>query len=67
MLLASNSADLIVLRALRRRTAGGLEISDLSTKLAQQRTCSVVLLGEPQRSQSSVLTSPASTSVATLS
>jgi nucleotide-binding universal stress UspA family protein len=38
------SSDLIVLRSKRLRTAGGLAISDITTQLVQQLTCSVVML-----------------------
>ncbi|MFE1745740.1 cation:proton antiporter [Coleofasciculus sp. H7-2] len=48
------SFDLIVLRSLRYRTAGGLEVSDVTTQLVQHLTCSVVLLGEPQRTTTGV-------------
>lgn len=47
----SQGYDLVVLRSQPRRTsAGGLAVSDLTTILAPQLTCSIVLLGEPQRS-----------------
>lgn len=46
---AAKSSDLVILRSKRQRTAGGLAISDVTTKLIQQLTCSVVMLGEPQR------------------
>ncbi|HEY9807589.1 MAG TPA: cation:proton antiporter, partial [Candidatus Obscuribacterales bacterium] len=52
---AAKSHDLVVLRSLRHRTAAGLEISDVTTQVAQQLTCSVVMLGEPQRSQSGLV------------
>ncbi|HEY9747477.1 MAG TPA: universal stress protein, partial [Allocoleopsis sp.] len=48
---AAKPYDLVILRSLRRRTTAGLDISDITTQIAQQLTCSVVLLGEPQRSQ----------------
>lgn len=52
----AQSFDLVVLRSLRRRTsAGGLAISDVTTEVVQQLTCSVVMLGEPQRLHSAVL------------
>lgn len=42
-------SDLVILRSQRQRTAAGLAISDVTARLAQQLTCSVVMLGEPQR------------------
>ena len=57
---ASQSCDLVVLRSLRRRTsAGGLKISDVTSELVQQLTCSIVMLGEPQRLQPPVVGSKA--------
>ncbi|MEP0754514.1 cation:proton antiporter [Trichocoleus sp. Lan] len=55
ILNTARSFDLIVLRSLRYRTAGGLEVSDITTQLVQHLTCSVVLLGEPQRTTTGVL------------
>ena len=49
ILNAARSSDLVILRSKRQRTAGGLVISDVTTKLVQQLTCSLVMLGEPQR------------------
>ncbi|WP_017324642.1 cation:proton antiporter [Synechococcus sp. PCC 7336] len=40
--------DMVMLRSIRRRTSGGLAISDLSTQVLERLSCSVVLLGEPQ-------------------
>jgi nucleotide-binding universal stress UspA family protein len=46
--------DLVVLRSFRRRLSiGELAISDVTTEVVQQLTCSVVLLGEPQRHHAS--------------
>jgi Kef-type K+ transport system membrane component KefB/nucleotide-binding universal stress UspA family protein len=60
ILAASKSYDLVVLRSQRRRTsAGGLAVSDLTTLIAQQLTCSVVLLGEPQRTFPTVMATSA--------
>ena len=39
--------DLVVLRSVRRRTAGGLAVSDVTTKALEKLTCSLVLFGEP--------------------
>lgn len=47
ILKAAQAFDLVVLRSTRRRTAGGLAVSDVTTRVIQELTCSVVLLGEP--------------------
>ncbi|RMF27343.1 MAG: hypothetical protein D6756_02070 [Cyanobacteria bacterium J083] len=47
ILRISNNYDLIVLRSVRRRTAGGLAVSDITNKLISQLNCSMVLFGEP--------------------
>jgi len=49
ILSASQAADLVVLRSTRRRTAAGLAVSDVTTQLLGQLTCSIVMLGEPHR------------------
>jgi Kef-type K+ transport system membrane component KefB/nucleotide-binding universal stress UspA family protein len=41
------SFDLVVLRAARYRTAGGLAVSEITTQVIQELKCSVVMLGEP--------------------
>ena len=41
------SFDLVVLRSMRRRTAGGLAVSDVTTQVLSELTCSMVLFGEP--------------------
>ena len=46
-------SDLVILRSQRQRTSAGLAISDVTARLAQQLTCSVVMLGEPQRAVAS--------------
>ncbi len=52
ILQAARLYDLVVLPFIRNRTSpGGLAISDVTTQLARQLTCSIVILGEPQRSQ----------------
>ncbi|BAY82853.1 sodium/hydrogen exchanger [Calothrix parasitica NIES-267] len=44
----SNSYDMIILRSVHRRTAGGLAVSDVSNKLLSSiNNCSMVLFGEP--------------------
>lgn len=39
--------DLVILRSMRRRTAGGLAVSDVTTKLLKKLTGSLILFGEP--------------------
>ncbi len=52
ILQAARLYDLVVLPFVRNRTTpGGLAISDVTTQLASQLTCSIVMLGEPQRTQ----------------
>ncbi|MEL6460401.1 MAG: cation:proton antiporter [Cyanobacteria bacterium J06621_15] len=44
----SNSYDMIILRSVHRRTAGGLAVSDVTNKLLSSiNNCSMVLFGEP--------------------
>jgi nucleotide-binding universal stress UspA family protein len=65
ILNASDSADLVVLRSLPRLTSAGTEIGDFTTQLVQQLTCSVVMLGEPQRRPAGVLLNPPQRNTAT--
>ena len=52
ILQAARLYDLVVLPFIRNRTSpGGLAISDVTTQLARQLTCSIVMIGEPQRTQ----------------
>jgi len=44
---AARSFDLVVLRSMRRRTAGGLTVSDVTTEVVNSLTCSLILFGEP--------------------
>ena len=44
---ASHAFDLVILRSFRRRTAGGLAVSDVTTEVLKKLTCSLVLFGEP--------------------
>jgi hypothetical protein len=54
---AAQAHDLVVLRSLRRQVGGdGLTLGSLTTPLVQQLTGSVVLLGEPQGTPTSLLT-----------
>lgn len=39
--------DLVILRSVRRRTAGGLAVSDVTTQVIKSLTCSVIIFGEP--------------------
>jgi len=43
----SSSFDLVVLRSFRRRTAGGVSVSEITDEVLQQVTTSLVLFGEP--------------------
>jgi Kef-type K+ transport system membrane component KefB len=47
ILRAAQGEDLVILRSVRRRTAGGLTVSDVTTRVINHLTCSVVLFGEP--------------------
>ncbi len=44
---AAQSVDLVILRSIRRRTAGGLAISNVTTKVIEELKCSLILFGEP--------------------
>ena len=44
----ANSYDMVILRSVHRRTAGGLAVSDVTNKLLSSiNNCSMVLFGEP--------------------
>lgn len=43
----SQSFDLVILRSMRRRTAGGLAVSDVTTGVIGTVACSMILYGEP--------------------
>jgi Kef-type K+ transport system membrane component KefB len=47
ILKASRHVDLVILRSMRRRTAAGLAVSDVTHQVLDSLTCSVVLFGEP--------------------
>ncbi|AFZ04483.1 cation:proton antiporter [Calothrix sp. PCC 6303] len=52
ILQAARLYDLVVLPFTRNRAiSDGLGISDVTTQLARQLTCSIIMLGEPQRHQ----------------
>ncbi|GAA6615260.1 cation:proton antiporter [Scytonema sp. NUACC26] len=56
ILQAARLFDLVVLPFVRNRTSPDrLAISDVTTQLANQLTCSIVVLGEPQRIQTAVV------------
>lgn len=66
ILQAARLYDLVVLPFTRNRTSpGGLAISDVTTQLARQLTCSIIMLGEPQRTHAVPLPTgiPSTTSV----
>ncbi|NJK28352.1 MAG: universal stress protein, partial [Coleofasciculaceae cyanobacterium SM2_3_26] len=44
---AARSFDMVVLRSVRRRTVAGLAVSDVTTQVLSEITCSAVLFGEP--------------------
>ncbi|MGF1676296.1 MAG: cation:proton antiporter [Rivularia sp. (in: cyanobacteria)] len=43
----ASSYDMLILRSFRRRTAGGLAVSDVTSKVLSEISCSMVLFGEP--------------------
>lgn len=47
ILTAARHMDLVILRSMRRRTAGGLAVSNVTHQVVDTLTCSVVLFGEP--------------------
>jgi nucleotide-binding universal stress UspA family protein len=47
VLEVAQSANLVVLRSLRRRTIAGLAVSDITTQVIKELTCSLVVFGEP--------------------
>lgn len=47
ILTAARHVDLVILRSMRRRTAGGLAVSNVTHQLIDTLTCSVVMFGEP--------------------
>jgi Kef-type K+ transport system membrane component KefB/nucleotide-binding universal stress UspA family protein len=64
ILQAARLYDLVVLPFIRNRTSpGGLAISDVTTQLASKLTCSIVMLGEPQRTPTNVIASHALPSI----
>jgi hypothetical protein len=52
---AARLYDLVVLPFIRNRTSpGALAISDVTTLLVRQLTCSIVMLGEPPQNTQSI-------------
>ncbi|WP_039730209.1 cation:proton antiporter domain-containing protein [Leptolyngbya iicbica] len=47
ILTAARHVDLVILRSMRRRTAAGLAVSDVTHRVMDDIPCSVVLFGEP--------------------
>jgi len=43
----AQSSEMVILRSIRRRTAGGLAVSNVTTRVIQGIACSMVLFGEP--------------------
>lgn len=67
ILQAARLYDLVVLPFIRNRTSpGGLAISDVTTQLARQLTCSIVMLGEPERNPTAVLPTAVSNTTAVI-
>lgn len=65
ILSAAQSHDLVVLRSVRRRTsAGGLVLGDLTAELVTRLSCSVVMLGDPQQTNSTTFSEQSSRSTA---
>ncbi|MCF4966174.1 cation:proton antiporter domain-containing protein [Nostoc sp. CMAA1605] len=57
ILQATRLYDLVVLPFIRNHTnPGGLAISDLTTQLARQITCSIIVFGEPQNTPPNITT-----------
>ncbi|MCT7955539.1 cation:proton antiporter [Laspinema palackyanum] len=44
---AAQSVEMVILRSIRRRTAGGLTVSNVTTKVIEELKCSLILFGEP--------------------
>lgn len=47
ILRATAMVDMVIWRSLRRRTAGGLAVSDVTHEVIRKLACSMVLFGEP--------------------
>jgi len=51
ILKAALDHEMVILRSVRRRTAAGLAVSDVTTQVMESLKCSIVLLGEPYASR----------------
>ncbi|WP_448525725.1 cation:proton antiporter domain-containing protein [Parathermosynechococcus lividus] len=49
ILQEAQQCDLVLMRSIRRGTAGGLTVSDITTQVVQQLHTSVILFGEPHK------------------
>ncbi|MFN3678799.1 cation:proton antiporter [Thermosynechococcus sp.] len=49
ILQEAQECDLVLMRSIRRGTAGGLTVSDITTQVIQQVQTSIILFGEPHR------------------
>jgi Kef-type K+ transport system membrane component KefB/nucleotide-binding universal stress UspA family protein len=47
ILKIARNYDMVILRSTRRRTAGGLAVSDVTTQVIAELDCSLVMFGEP--------------------
>lgn len=67
ILQAARLYDLVVLPFIRTHSSpGGLAVSDVTTQLARQLTCSIIMLAEPQRTQTAVLATGMTNTTATV-
>lgn len=65
ILQASRLYDLVILPFIGNHTSpGGLAISDVSNQLARRLTCSIIMLGEPQRALAPVFSPEVSSTTA---
>ena len=65
ILQASRLYDLVILPFIRNRNIpGGLAISDVTNQLARRLTCSIIMLGEPQRAIAPVFSPEVSSTTA---
>lgn len=51
---AAQQHDLVLMRSVRRRTAGGLKVSDVTSQVIPAISCSLILLGEPHYKQRTI-------------
>jgi Kef-type K+ transport system membrane component KefB/nucleotide-binding universal stress UspA family protein len=55
---AASGYDLVVLRSRRRTSAEGLAIGDVTAELVAALTCSIIMLGEPQQTHTTLFPEP---------